>query len=244
MNKSILESFIQKYTLGGICEKVTVKASKGTLTTTTMSENKDIVTAVDMKNTEMPDGQFSFYDTKKLSSMLAVLGDDMDVVIENDPSGNPVNMMCTSGTIVLSYVLADDSIIPKALSPKSNIVYELSFEMDDALCASFIKASSALKETSTYTIKTKGRTGTSDVLEFIIGDSSYTSNKIKFSLTLATREDPFSLKFATAPLVSVLMANKDAKKTLHICKAGLLKLECVGDSPTDYTATYYLFSVK
>lgn len=238
MIKNKLDIFIQKYSLSGLCQKVTLVSDKGKLKTSALSDAQDIAVEVKFDDVGLPDGSFSVFDTKKLSSIMSVLGPEIQVTVENDQSGVPLNLVLTSGKIDVNFVLADASIIPKVPTPKSTIVYDVAFPLEPEFYVTLIKSESALKEATAFNIKSKGN----GKIEFIVGEAGYNSNKIKLNVDVDKADKAFSLKFATSPFIAALSANKDAEtRTLHVCISGLLKLICEGPG---YVATYHLFSVK
>lgn len=235
MKREAVESFIEKYTLNGMCNSATCVVTNNVAATRVADQILGVISEVSYKGIGFPNGTYPIFDAKKLLKLLSVLHDDIDVQVETDSSNTPINFVLTSGDISVIYVLADESIIPAVKEIKKDKGYDIKLTLEDGFSASLIKSNSAVSDSNTLNIKTKANT-----IEFIIGELGNYSNKIKLKTTIDSAVG-CSLKFLSVPLITALLVNKDAtSKTLFIDPTGLMKLECVGGL---YKATYYFSTI-
>lgn len=238
MEKTKFERFISKYNLGGACESVLYSVEDKTITTRAISDDKNVLCEVSAPSMGLKDGNYAVYETAKLRSLLGVLGETLSANIKN-ASSKPVGIEFSDGTTVVTFVLADATVIPAVPDLKKLPPMDLTITMDEQFINTFIKAKGALAEVDTFTVMSDGEDTTAQV---ILGYSSLNTNrvKIKATTTKAVALEPIS--FSAKYLREILVANKDAKGgQLEISSKGLAKTSFTSDG---ITSTYYLVQIN
>ena len=114
MNKSQLDNFITKYTLGGEIKSTKWTSNGNSLSTRFISGDKSVVGKVELsKFTHLSPCELGVYNTAQLSSLLSVLGDDVEVKLSQ--SGDKFISMefeDTNRKTKSKYMLSDLSVIP------------------------------------------------------------------------------------------------------------------------------------
>ena len=88
MNKIVLDTFIQKYNLGGNANSVKWESSGDTLSTRFISPDKSLLGVLTLAKQALPKFEVGVYDTPLLSKMLGTLSDSIDfklVEVDNNP---------------------------------------------------------------------------------------------------------------------------------------------------------------
>jgi hypothetical protein len=80
MNKIVLDTFIQKYNLGGNVNSVKWKSSGDTLSTRFISPDKSLLGELTLVKQSLPEFEVGVYDTPLLSKMLSTLADKVDLI--------------------------------------------------------------------------------------------------------------------------------------------------------------------
>jgi hypothetical protein len=169
--------------------------------------------------------------------MLGVLDENLTVKVRSS-SERPVGMTFSDSGTEVTFVLADQSVIPTVPDLKKLPPFELSIILDEAFITTFIKAKGALSEVDTFTVTSDGHSNTAQV---ILGFSSLNTNRIRLTgnTTEAAALEPIS--FSAKYLREILVANKDAKGGhLEISSKGLARTSFTADN---ITSTYYLVQI-
>lgn len=230
MEKSKLERFISKYTLGGMCEQVLFE-SKGTdLTVRAISEDKNVVAEVSATDISFPAGSFGVFETKKLRSIMSVLGDTIKVT----PISGNTGLTISDGRIDATFVLADVAVIPKV--PEVRVPQmDIMFEIDEAFITTFIRAKAAMSEAETFTVISDDSSKTS--AKVILGFSSNNTNRISIPVSIKDHAN-ISVSFSANCLKEILSANKEMKQgAVEVSSKGMCKVTFMN---AEYTSVYYL----
>jgi len=238
MEKSKFEKFIGKYNLGGACESVLFSVEGNTLSTRAISDDKNVVCEVTAPSMGFKDGSYAVYDTAKLRSLLNVLDETLNVNVKKS-ADKLVGITFADVNSEVTFVLADQSVIPAVPDVRKIPPFDLTVEMDEQFISTFIKAKNALSEVETFTVMSTGNTTTAEI---VLGYSSLNTNRVK--LTVNTKEavmfNPIS--FSARYLRDILVANKDAKSgELLISSKGLAKTSFTVDN---ISSTYYLVQIS
>ena len=78
MNKITLDTFIQKYNLGGSINSVKWESDGDTLSTRFISPDKSLLGELSLSKQSLPNFEVGVYDTPLLSKMLGTLADKID----------------------------------------------------------------------------------------------------------------------------------------------------------------------
>lgn len=236
MEKVRVNKFIQKYNLSGLIESVKWNVSGNTLTTSFISDDKSVLGNVTMAGFDFEDGQYGIYDTTKLTKMLSVLSNDVDIKpskYEGKVTAIDLKDKGTSAT----YMLADLSVIPVVPDLKQLPTFDVEIDIDSTFIDRFNKAKGALSDEKNFTFQCKDGSG-----KIIIGYSKTNTNRISIDVNCKCENDVNGISFSADFLKEILNANKDANSaSLKISTQGLANLKFVVDN---YTSEYFLVEVQ
>lgn len=237
MEKSKLERFISKYTIGGACESVKLVSTGKELMVRSISDDKNVLAEVTHTDMGLIEGEFGVYETKKLRSLLSVLGENLKVTA-NESNGKTVGLLLSDGDTKTTFVLADDSVIPKVPDLKKLPPMDVEIVLDEKFVNTFAKAKGALSEVDTFTVM-----GTYSDMNVVIGHSTMNTNRVSIKVQTSEESnaiDPIS--FSANYLKEILMANKEIKNgVLKVSSKGLAVAEFSGDG---FTSKYYLVQIN
>jgi ribosome maturation factor RimP len=240
MNKSQLTNFITKYTLGGEIKSTKWTSNGSSLSTRFISGDKSVVGSVVLsKFNHLSPCELGVYNTGQLSSLLSVLGDDVEVSLSQ--SGDKFISMefeDTNRKTKSKYMLSDLSVIPTPPALKNlPDSFELGIKVDPYFVNTFISGKGALSEAETFTILTEnGET------KIVIGYASIASNRVTIPVETTKQADIEPISFNANMFASILNANKDCESaTLEVSSAGLSRIKFSIDN---YDSEYFLVSTQ
>jgi hypothetical protein len=234
MNKITLDTFIQKYNLGGNVNSVKWDSDGSTLSTRFISPDKSLLGELTLSKQSLPIFEVGVYDTPLLSRMLGTLADNVDfTLIQVD--NTPVAFHFTDTIISVDYVLAAIGVIPDVPELKNVPEFNTLVNIDSQFINSFIRGKSALADIETFVIKP-----IDGGLEFIIGYTDINSNRISIKTQSGAVALTESIVFNANLFKEVLNANKECSQaTLQISDKGLAYIEFNVD---DFNVKYWLVS--
>jgi hypothetical protein len=237
MEKSKFERFIGKYNLGGSCESVLYNVESTTLTTRAISDDKNVLCEVVAPSMGLKEGNYAVYETAKLRSLLGVLGETLSVDVKK-VTDKPVGMTFDDTNTEVTFVLADQSVIPNVPDLKKLPPFELTIDMDEQFINTFVKAKGALAEVDTFAVMSEGTDETANV---VLGFSSLNTNRVKLKAKTTEAAELKPTSFSAKYLREILVANKDAKGgKLEISSKGLARTSFNVDN---IKSTYYLVQI-
>ena len=236
MQKSIFESFISKYNLGGACESVLFKVDGDVLSTRSISDDKNVLTEVAAPAQGMEEGEFAVYDTSRLRSMLGVLEDNLSSSVQRS-SERPTSIKFSDKGSVATFVLADAGVIPPVPDLKKTPKFELSVDLDGEFITKFIKAKSALSDVELFTVIANEGETTADIY---LGYSSMNTNRIRLGVEKDPEVTLSEISFSANYLREIFMANKGASGTMKISSKGLC---CLTFKDNTVNSVYYLVEI-
>ncbi len=156
MNKTQLTDFITKYTLGGEIKSTKWTSNGNSLSTRFISGDKSVVGKVELsKFTHLSPCELGVYNTGQLSSLLSVLGDDVEVSLSN--SGDKfisMEFVDTKRKTKSKYMLSDLSVIPTPPELKNlPDSFELGIKVDPYFVNTFISGKGALSIVLQFQLK-------------------------------------------------------------------------------------------
>jgi hypothetical protein len=235
MEKSKLERFISKYNIGGACESVKLVSDGTQLSVRSISDDKNVLAEVTGASMGLPAGEFSIYETKKLRSLLSVLGDSLTVV-SNKNNDKVIGLNISDTDTKVSFVLADESVIPKVPDLKKLPPMDIEIVLDEKFVNTFAKAKGALSEVDTFTVTSDGTDAT-----VIIGYSSLNTNRVNIKTTTKTNAKIDPISFSANYLKEILLSNKEIKDgVLRVSSKGIAVAEFDAGG---FTAKYYLVQI-
>lgn len=236
MDKSILNSFISKYYLGGINNQVKWRISNNTLTVYAGENGK--VCKVFLKDFKFPDCELGIFDTNKLIKLFSIISGDIS--LETIESNGILNKLKASDeNFEVIYSLADTLIISKVNYIKDLDNYEIVLNLTPENIDNLIKAKNALSDYDKLLIKTNKK---SDECEFIFGDDTGFSNKITYKIKGEIIDHDIKLPFNADIFKDILNSNKDMKTfDIKISNKGLIKFNFESDN---MSSEYYLIRLE
>ena len=240
MNKSQLTNFINKYTLGGEIKSTKWVSNGDSLTTRFISVDKSVVVKVVLfKFKHLEPCELGVYNTGQLSSLLSVLGDDVDVSLSR--AGDKfisMELEATKRKTKSKYMLSDLSVIPTPPELKNlPDSFELGIKVDAHFINTFISGKGALSEAETFTIFTEN-----DKTEIVIGYASIASNRVTIPVETTKIKLMEPISFNANMFASILSANKDCESaTLEVSSQGLSRIKFSIDN---YDSEYFLVSTQ
>ena len=234
MNKIVLDTFIQKYNLGGNVNSVKWESSGDTLSTRFISPDKSLLGELTLIKQTLPKFEVGVYDTPLLSKMLGTLADSIDFTLVNVDS-NPVAFHLTDSIMSADYVLAAVGVIPDVPELKNVPEFTTLVNIDNQFINSFIRGKGALADVETFAINP-----IEGGLEFVIGYSDINSNRISIKVQSGAVNLTEPIVFNANLFKELLNANKECSKaTLQISDKGLAYIEFNID---DFNVKYWLVS--
>jgi hypothetical protein len=237
MNKIVLDTFIQKYNLGGNVNSVKWESSGDTLSTRFISPDKSLLGELTLSKQTLPEFEVGVYDTPLLSKMLGTLADSIDFSLITPPSDDeqPVAFHLTDSVISADYVLAAIGVIPDVPELKNIPEFTTLVNIDSQFINSFIRGKGALADVDTFAINP-----VDGGVEFVIGYSDINSNRISIKAQSGAVNMTDSIVFNANLFKELLNANKECSKaTLQISDKGLAHIEFNVD---DFNVKYWLVS--
>jgi hypothetical protein len=237
MNKIVLDTFIQKYNLGGNVNSVKWESSGDTLSTRFISPDKSLLGELTLVKQSLPEFEVGVYDTPLLSKMLGTLADSIDFNLIKSPSDDeqPVAFHLTDSVISADYVLAAIGVIPDVPELKNIPEFTTLVNIDSQFINSFIRGKGALADVDTFAINP-----VDGGVEFVIGYSDINSNRISIKAQSGAVDMTDSIVFNANLFKELLNANKECSRaTLQISDKGLAHIEFNVD---DFNVKYWLVS--
>ena len=225
MDKLYLEDIIEKYHLGGLVERIKIKVDKKTLTTTFLSNNKNLVGNIEAPDFELKNCEFGIYDTSQLLKLIGIT--DNFLVLDIEKNGKIfTKLLIADNEYNLEYVLADIMLTPNVPvidEPDYTIIANIDIEFVNK----FLKAKRAL-DTEVFTIEIIKNHEGNNVIKFTLGGTDGYSNKVNFTL-LPTEIKILPgtvIKFPLIEFGEILSVNKTfSSGILRVSEEGLLKIE-------------------
>jgi len=234
MNKITLNTFIQKYNLGGNVNSVKWNSDGTKLSTKFISGDKSLLGLVELDKQSLPNFDVGVYDTAQLQKLLGVLFDNVELSL-TEVDGNPVAFKIKDAKKDVSYVLAALGVIPDVPDMKSLPEFDTLVTLDAEMIDSFIKGKGALSDVDHFTIKP-----TDNGVEFVIGYSDMNSNRVSMKVNSSAVNMDKEMHFNADLFSQLLSANRECSKAeLQIANTGLAHVEFKVD---DFVAKYWLVS--
>ena len=232
MNKITLNTFIQKYNLGGNVNSVKWTSDGTKLSTKFISGDKSLLGVLELDKQNLPAFDVGVYDTAQLQKMLNVMMDSVELTL-TEKEGNAVAFHLTDSNKSSDYVLAALGVIPDVPDLKKLPEFDTLVTLDSQFMDSFIKSKSALSDVDHFAVKP-----VEGGVEFVIGYSDMNSNRISIKVPSSAVTLEKEVNFNANLFSQLLSCNKECSKAeLQIAKTGLAYIEFKVD---DFVAKYWL----
>ena len=130
MEKSKLQSFINRYFLAGNCEAVKLKENETGVGCELIDMDQTIVGKIQWKTTPFMKGELGINHTGALNKMLGALGENINITVK-DAAGKNYAMKIAEGTTKATFMLADTTVIPAVPSINAEPDYEVTIPVNE-----------------------------------------------------------------------------------------------------------------
>ena len=177
-DKRIIDSFINKYHLGGNIERIKWVSDNESLSAKFINDSQNLVGQITTKNFQFPVGEFGIYSTSTLSKLLGIL--ENEVIFDVNKEGNtPSKFIISDTSMDVSFNLADPQVIPN-IPTINKMEGNVEIELDEEFTTKFIKAKDAVGEEVFYISTRDGFT--SKEVVFTIGNNN--TNSVSFAIDI------------------------------------------------------------
>ena len=234
MEKSKLQSFINRYYLAGNCEAVVLKNNTDTVCCDLIDADQTVVGKVKWKTDPFMNGELGINHTGALIKMLSAVGEKLDIDVQ-EASGKNYAMKITEGSTKATFMLADTTVIPGVPTINAEPEYQVTIDLNDDFTSKFIKAKNALPDANNFAVQVQnGKT------KFIINYSTVNSDNISFEIDGETNAmEPIC--FSADKLKEVLVANKGDSGKMYVSSDGLARIDFTGN---DFDSNYWLVQLQ
>ena len=143
MHKSVLQSVISKYYLGGIIETAKLSVEDDKLQIKFVSPNKDMIGHLEHSQFPIPNCTLPIFNTTQLLKLLSVTSNDILLLTEKKQKVF-TKLHISDANFNLSYALADEFLLPKVGEVTEPQDYEIKIPLNSENIDSLIKAKNAL----------------------------------------------------------------------------------------------------
>lgn len=234
MEKSKLQSFINRYYLAGNCEAVTVKANGESINCELIDADQTVVGKIKWKMTPFMSGELGINHTGALTRMLSAVGEDIDIEVQ-ETAGKNYAMKIQEGNTTMTFMLADTTVIPAVPAINAEPEYTVTINIDNEFIDKFIKAKNALPDAKNFAVQVQN-----GKIKFIINYTTINADNVTFDLDGGTTPmEPIC--FSADKLKEVLTANKGDDGKMYISADGLARIDFTG---TDFDSNYWLVQLQ
>jgi hypothetical protein len=234
MEKSKLQSFINRYYLAGNCEAVTVKANGESVNCELIDADQTVVGKIKWKTNPFMSGELGINHTGALTRMLSAVGEDIDIEVQ-ETAGKNYAMKIQEGNTTMTFMLADTTVIPAVPAINAEPEYTVTINIDNEFIDKFIKAKNALPDAKNFAVQVQN-----GKIKFIINYTTINADNVTFDLDGGTTPmEPIC--FSADKLKEVLTANKGDDGKMYISADGLARIDFTG---TDFDSNYWLVQLQ
>ena len=235
MEKSKLQSFINRYFLSGNCEAVILKEIDGAIGCELIDMDQTIVGKIKWNTTPFMSGQLGINHTGALIKMLGALGENITIDVK-DAAGKNYAMKISEGSTQATFMLADTTVIPSVPSINAEPDYQVTIPVNEEFISKFIKAKNALPDAKNFAVQVVG-----GQVKFIINYSTVNADNISFEVGPADIANMDPICFSADKLKEVLVANRADSGELKVSPEGLARIDFSG---SDFESTYWLVMLQ
>jgi hypothetical protein len=235
MEKSKLQSFINRYYLAGNCEAVTLKEAEQSITCELIDMDQTVVGKIKWNTTPFMKGMLGINHTGALIKMLGAVGENINIDVK-EAAGKNYAMKISEGTTQATFMLADTTVIPAVPTINAEPEYQVQIPVNEEFISKFIKAKNALPDAKNFAVQVQSGT-----IKFIINYTTVNSDNITFEVGQTTGADMDPVCFSADKLKEVLVANRGDVGQLHVSPDGLSRIDFVG---SDFESSYWLVMLQ
>lgn len=234
MEKSKLQSFINRYYLAGNCEAVTVKANGSSVDCELIDVDQTVVGKIKWKTSPFMSGELGINHTGALTKMLSAVGEKIDINVQ-EAQGKNYAMKIKEGSTTMTFMLADTSVIPAVPAINTEPDYDVILDINEEFVNKFIKAKNALPDAKNFAVQVQN-----GKVKFIINYTTINSDNVTFEIDGGSNEmDPIC--FSADKLKEVLIANRGDTGKMYVSSHGLARIDFNGN---DFDSNYWLVQLQ
>jgi hypothetical protein len=235
MEKSKLQSFINRYYLAGNCEAVTLKENNGGIGCDLIDQDQTVVGKIQWNTTPFMKGSLGINHTGALTKMLSAVGENIAIDVQ-EASGKNYAMKISEGSTKLTFMLADTTVIPAVPTINAEPDYLVTIDVNDEFITKFIKAKNALPDAKNFAVQVVGGN-----IKFIINYTTINADNISFDAGPTNISNMEPICFSADKLKEVLTANRGDSGKLHVSPDGLARIDFTG---SDFESSYWLVQLQ
>ena len=235
MEKSKLQSFINRYYLAGNCEAVTLKEQEASIGCELIDMDQTNVGKIKWNTAPFMKGQLGINHTGALIKMLGALNENINIDVK-EAAGKNYAMKISEGSTQATFMLADTTVIPAVPAINAEPDYEVSIPVNDEFISKFIKAKNALPDAKNFAVQI-----TNGQIKFIINYTTVNADNISFEVGTTSNADMEPVCFSADKLKEVLVANRGDSGELKVSPDGLARIDFTG---SDFESTYWLVMLQ
>ena len=235
MEKSKLQSFINRYYLAGNCEAVTLKEAEQSITCELIDMDQTVVGKIKWNTTPFMKGMLGINHTGALIKMLGAVGENINIDVK-DAAGKNYAMKISEGTTQATFMLADTTVIPAVPTINAEPDYLVQIAVNEEFISKFIKAKNALPDAKNFAVQVQN-----GIVKFIINYTTVNSDNITFEVGTSPGVDMEPVCFSADKLKEVLVANRGDVGQLHVSPDGLSRIDFIG---ADFESSYWLVMLQ
>jgi hypothetical protein len=235
MEKSKLQSFINRYYLAGNCEAVTLKEAEQSISCELIDMDQTVVGKIKWNTTPFMKGMLGINHTGALIKMLGAVGENISIDVK-EAAGKNYAMKISEGTTHATFMLADTTVIPAVPTINAEPDYQVQIAVNDEFISKFIKAKNALPDAKNFAVQVQN-----GIVKFIINYTTVNSDNITFEVGTSPGVDMEPVCFSADKLKEVLVANRGDVGQLHVSPDGLSRIDFIG---ADFESSYWLVMLQ
>jgi len=235
MEKSKLQSFINRYYLAGNCEAVTLKEAEQSISCELIDMDQTVVGKIKWNTTPFMKGMLGINHTGALIKMLGAVGENINIDVK-EAAGKNYAMKISEGTTQATFMLADTTVIPAVPTINAEPDYLVQIAVNDEFISKFIKAKNALPDAKNFAVQVQN-----GIVKFIINYTTVNSDNITFEVGTSPGVDMEPVCFSADKLKEVLVANRGDVGQLHVSPDGLSRIDFIG---SDFESSYWLVMLQ
>ena len=245
MEKTKIETFINKYSLGGAIEDV-VWANDGNdnLSVTAMTNDRKLFASVQLEKAAFFKGvEVPIQETSKLKRMLGPLSENVALSLDIDPNDatRVREIIGEDGKVTVEFAASHKDAVDPVPKMKSVPQFTVEIVLSPEFIDTFTKSYSAIndKDTLFTLIMSKKK----QKLELVLGYKQHLSDRIAMELTTNQGKDSVKapISFSAKHLKEILSANSEVENTvLSVSEAGLAS---IGFEKDGFKSQYYLVKI-
>jgi hypothetical protein len=235
MEKSKLQSFINRYYLAGNCEAVTLKEAEQSISCELIDMDQTVVGKIKWNTTPFMKGMLGINHTGALIKMLGAVGENINIDVK-EAAGKNYAMKISEGTTHATFMLADTTVIPAVPTINAEPDYQVQIAVNEEFISKFIKAKNALPDAKNFAVQVQN-----GIVKFIINYTTVNSDNITFEVGTSPGVDMEPVCFSADKLKEVLVANRGDVGQLHVSPDGLSRIDFIG---SDFESSYWLVMLQ